>query len=125
MINVASNLSKFLPKTSSTKFGVSSDPEKERDTCKLIHVFMANHGYTATEKKRLVMLPTTTLKEAKKNFGKNAGPYISDENDFAFHEDDLERPLWVFSNECKLNLNFTQDHLENIKNVSPFNTKKV
>ena len=92
------------------KYG-SSDGLSE-DKCKEIQVFMIASGGISgfigvEERRRKLMNIGTTLRDARNQFGTCLSQdLIKDENGFMFVDDDFEKPIFKFSNQCKLNLNF-------------------
>eukprot|EP01122_Echinamoeba_exundans_P002892 TRINITY_DN12896_c0_g1_i1.p1 TRINITY_DN12896_c0_g1~~TRINITY_DN12896_c0_g1_i1.p1 ORF type:complete len:149 (+),score=28.12 TRINITY_DN12896_c0_g1_i1:34-480(+) len=96
------------------------NPEEECE-CKRISLFMSLRGTTTEERRRvLVSNVNVPLKETRALFGK---PFtqisILDENGYRFNDPDLDKPLYFFSNKCRLNISFAHnsvlDHVPNLK----------
>jgi len=114
IIKTAETLSRYLSPGDQTKFGVG-DPDIEKTNCNEIHVFMTNVGYTSIERRRRIMAIDQSITDAKEKFGRTIDQtIITDENKFEFAKEDQKRPLYYFSNGCRLNLNFTYEHSEKI-----------
>ena len=119
------NVSKSFGSGEAPKFGIG-DPDTEKEKCETINLFMICHAMTQSERRRIKMDKHTTLREARKHFGRDINQNImTDEHDFRFNESDLDRPLYEFSKGCNLNLNFhypckIQDVRKSVeKNVVP------
>lgn len=108
-------IKKIIPiDESEPKFG-HGNSENEKECCKEIKVFMICYGITGLgingERRRMLMNPNITLRDAKKLFGRPFDQeFIRDENGFIFNNEDLDKQLYKFSNKCCLNINFTYDY---------------
>lgn len=108
-------IKKIIPiDESEPKFG-NGDSEKEKQCCNEIKVFMICYGITGLglngERRRMLMDKNITLRNTKKLFGRSFDQeFIRDENGFIFNNEDLDKPLYNFSNKCCLNINFTYDY---------------
>ena len=102
------------------KFGPGS-MKRECEECDQITVFMVCYGQATSEKRRVTVPTNTTLKTMKGLFGRPmAQEVITDENFFIFNEEDLNKPLSMFSNKCCLSLSFCYDsHIKGLRNKLP------
>lgn len=104
------------------KFGAPSGEEAEMK-CKDIHVYMiAARGLSDFigidgERRRKVMNPAATIKDARSQFGKEllVQDLVKDENSYIINEADLDKPLYKFSNKCQLALTFV--HSDRIRHI--------
>ncbi len=107
----------FLPGPSTLpKFGYSSAPSQEMN-CESILVLMQCQGQLMDRRRRARLPPASTIRQAKEDhFEKNMEQkLVVDENNFCISEQDLDRPLWQFSNKCCLVLSFQYEtHLEGL-----------
>jgi len=91
------------------KFG-SGSMKRECEECDHITVFMVCYGQATSEKRRMIVPKNTTLKTIKGHFGRPMSQeVVADENYFIFNEDDLNKPVYMFSNKCCLSLSFCYD----------------
>ena len=71
---------------------------------------MLRHDHLSIDKRRVILKASTKLKNVRDHFGSELKQdLVFDENFFRFHVDDLEKPLWKFSNGCNLNLSFVYE----------------
>ena len=79
-------------------------------------------GELNVEKRRFMIPKTVTLKDVKKIYLKDIGAdsidhVIGDENHYIFAEAELEKPLYNYSNGCRLNVSlFYKNHWSQISN---------
>ena len=87
----------------------------------VITVFMVCYGQATSEKRRMTVPKNTTLKTMKCLFGRPMSQeVVADENYFIFNEEDLNKPVYMFSNKCCLSLSFCYDsHIKEIRNKLP------
>lgn len=100
------------------KFGYSSAQSQEKN-CEQILVLMQCTGNVTERRYRASLPPNTTLRQAKNEyFDKNIEQKtILDENNFRFSEQDLDKPIWLFSNRCGLSISFQyENHVEGLQN---------
>lgn len=117
----------FAPVERISKFGQSFfDPKlvkfgpgnpKIEEECDMINAFMVCCGHTLVERRREKLDRNTTLRDTMVQFGRPMKQsLIADENYFIFNNKDLDRPLWMFSNKCNINLMFMfESHLKEVK----------
>jgi hypothetical protein len=91
------------------KFGHGAFKTEECN-CDHIRVFMRRHDHLSVDQRRVILDKSTKLKDVKNSFGADMKQeLIFDENFFRFHANDLEKPLWMFSSGCNLNLSFVYE----------------
>lgn len=95
------------------KFGVGNT-KNEEENCLEIQAFISCFGVGGlnVDLRRLILPKSATVIDAKESYIKNTKnkrlhqDLIGDENYFIFGDDELKRPLYTYSNNCKLNLSF-------------------
>ena len=95
----------------SQRFGVGN-PAHELKSCSHIHVFMTCSGHSNLDKRRACFEANTTLLQVKTSFDQRVigQELIFDENYYRFHDADMEKPLWLFSSQCRLNILFVYEN---------------
>jgi hypothetical protein len=110
---------KLLEAEQVVKRGTSSNQMAEKSGCAEIHVFMRCIG-KATEKRRALLTPVSSVGDARKAFeAARGGPirqeHTLDEEGYLFSEKLVREPLWKFSNNCRLNLDFTEHYTTTVQ----------
>ncbi len=81
-------------------------PQYERQ-CEKIHVFMKCHGSSSTDLRRVIMDSDATLRQARGRFGRTMKQeLVTDGHGFRIMDQDLDQPLWRFSQNCAMDLEF-------------------
>ena len=95
-------------------YGVGKQEEEEK--CSSIHVFMRCVGNLSADTQHVIHPPHVTIATVRKEFAhariQNGGremaqQVVRSERNYAMDPQNLHKPLCAFSNNCKLNLDFT------------------
>ena len=97
------------------KFGCAGKKQKMELECDKIHVFMRYvlSSGVASERRRALLSPTQTINDARAAYINARGgrslqqEHVRDEHGFALDPSLHSLPLAQFSNDCKLNLDFS------------------